>query len=192
MNENRWSQPVTGSRRALAVAIGGLIVALSAVDTSAATVSTVKRSTGAVSIGKGASAAGGSVGLAVARFDRTPIGDKMERHVLRRVNTVRRAHDLQPLRARACPDRYAERWTRHMARQQDFQHQSLDGLLRDCAEVAAGENIAVGYPTSKAVTRAWMHSSGHRANILNPNYRWIGIGAYRAHHRWWWTQDFVG
>src|SRR5215510_7028632 len=30
-----------------------------------------------------------------------------------------------------------------------------------------GENIAMGQPTAAAVLDSWMHSSGHRANILN-------------------------
>ena len=34
-----------------------------------------------------------------------------------------------------------------------------------------GENIAAGYPTAEEVVAAWMSSPGHRANILNANYR---------------------
>jgi uncharacterized protein YkwD len=41
-----------------------------------------------------------------------------------------------------------------------------------------GENIAAGYSTAAAVMRDWMSSSGHRSNILNCNYREIGIGYY--------------
>ena len=39
----------------------------------------------------------------------------------------------------------------------------------------AGENIAGNSSNSKAV-QAWMNSSGHRANILNSNYNYTGIG----------------
>jgi uncharacterized protein YkwD len=40
----------------------------------------------------------------------------------------------------------------------------------------AGENIAKGFNNSQAVFNAWMNSSGHRANILNPNYTHMGLG----------------
>ena len=39
----------------------------------------------------------------------------------------------------------------------------------------AGENIAGNSSNSAAVT-AWMNSSGHKANILNSNYTYTGIG----------------
>lgn len=42
----------------------------------------------------------------------------------------------------------------------------------------AGENIAAGYSTPDAVVTAWMNSAGHRANILDPNFREIGNGYY--------------
>jgi uncharacterized protein YkwD len=44
---------------------------------------------------------------------------------------------------------------------------------------ALGENIAWGtgsLATPAAVMRAWMHSPGHRANILRGSYREVGIG----------------
>lgn len=42
----------------------------------------------------------------------------------------------------------------------------------------AGENIAWGQRTPEAVMKAWMNSSGHRANIMNPEFTTIGIGYY--------------
>lgn len=41
----------------------------------------------------------------------------------------------------------------------------------------AGENIAQGQKTARAVLDAWMGSHGHRANILNQDYWQIGCGA---------------
>ena len=55
---------------------------------------------------------------------------------------------------------------------------------------SAGENIARGQATPQAVVNAWMNSSGHRANILNPSFTHIGVG-YVASGRYW-TQMFVG
>ena len=55
---------------------------------------------------------------------------------------------------------------------------------------AAGENIAMGYPTPQAVVDGWMNSEGHRANILNPSFTVIGVG-YVADGNYW-TQMFIG
>ena len=54
----------------------------------------------------------------------------------------------------------------------------------------AGENIAKGQKTPKAVVNAWMNSSGHRANILNSSFTKIGVG-YVANGSYW-TQMFIG
>lgn len=41
--------------------------------------------------------------------------------------------------------------------------------------VYAGENLARDFMDSNAVVEAWMNSQTHRDNILNPNYKEIGI-----------------
>jgi len=53
------------------------------------------------------------------------------------------------------------------------------------------ENIAMGQRDSQMVLRAWMNSSGHRANILNGGYRRIGVAAYRTPSGTiYWCQQF--
>jgi uncharacterized protein YkwD len=55
-----------------------------------------------------------------------------------------------------------------------------------------GENIAFGYTTAQAVMQGWMSSSGHRANILNPNFAEIGVGVVaNAAGQLFWTQEFA-
>jgi hypothetical protein len=39
-----------------------------------------------------------------------------------------------------------------------------------------GENLAAGYTSASSVVQAWMNSTGHRANILNPNFTDLGLG----------------
>ena len=55
-----------------------------------------------------------------------------------------------------------------------------------------GENIAWGQSTPEAVVAAWMNSSGHRANILNPKFKEIGVGlaARSGTSRLYWVQTF--
>lgn len=43
----------------------------------------------------------------------------------------------------------------------------------------SGENIAWGQKSPEQVMDGWMNSEGHRANILNANFKNIGIGYYQ-------------
>ncbi len=54
----------------------------------------------------------------------------------------------------------------------------------------AGENIAMGQPTTAAVFQAWMTSPGHRDNILKPSYRDIGLGMATSNGQIYWCVDF--
>jgi uncharacterized protein YkwD len=54
-----------------------------------------------------------------------------------------------------------------------------------------GENIAQGQLTAAAVMSAWMNSPAHRANILNPAFGRIGVGARQAAGGTIWTQVFT-
>ncbi len=44
----------------------------------------------------------------------------------------------------------------------------------------AGENLAIGFLESEQVHQAWMNSYSHKENILNPNYREIGIAVVKG------------
>lgn len=54
-----------------------------------------------------------------------------------------------------------------------------------------GENIAWGQRNPEAVMTAWMNSSGHRANILNPSFTAIGVGYYQNGGTNYWSQLFT-
>jgi uncharacterized protein YkwD len=54
-----------------------------------------------------------------------------------------------------------------------------------------GENV--GYAaTLRRLRSLWMNSAGHRANILNPRFRRIGIGVVQARGVMWVTSIFYG
>lgn len=56
----------------------------------------------------------------------------------------------------------------------------------------SGENIAWGQKSPEEVMNAWMGSDGHRANILNENYKNIGVGYYQdANGVKYWVQLFT-
>lgn len=67
----------------------------------------------------------------------------------------------------------------------DFSHSRPDGssgfsVLKELgiSYRAVGENIAKGSPTPERVVQDWMHSAGHRANILHKNFTTIGVGVH--------------
>lgn len=106
---------------------------------------------------------------------------------------ARRAdHDLPRLRENSCLQRVATGWARHMARAERLVHQDLGRVLRRCGLSAAGENVAYGYPTGRAVVRAWMRSPDHRANILSPRFRLLAVGAADDDGGRWWTSQVFG
>jgi len=57
---------------------------------------------------------------------------------------------------------------------------------------AVGENIAAGQISAEQVVTDWLESPGHCANIMNPNYKDIGLGYKKsADNTPYWVQDFA-
>ena len=58
---------------------------------------------------------------------------------------------------------------------------------------AAGENIAAGYTTTRAVVDGWLKSEGHCKNIMSANFKNVGVGyAYSttSSYKYYWVTDF--
>src|SRR6185503_10026143 len=54
-------------------------------------------------------------------------------------------------------------------------------------------NIAFGQTDANDVMNAWLNSPGHKANIEQPSFRSIGVGAAAAANgQIYWVQDFAG
>jgi uncharacterized protein YkwD len=125
---------------------------------------------------------------------------KLRAAVLCLVNRQRAAHGLPGLHAAPMLNRSAQGWTNSMVRGGFFSHGSnfasrisAVGFLWS----SAGENIATGFLTPREVVRAWMGSTGHCQNILNPTFRDVGTGVSATPVRGYatgagtWTQDFA-
>lgn len=52
---------------------------------------------------------------------------------------------------------------------------------------AIGENIFQGPDSAEQAVEGWMSSDGHCANIMRPEFNYIGVGLYERH----WTQKFA-
>jgi uncharacterized protein YkwD len=119
----------------------------------------------------------------------------MVRATLCVLNARRERHGLRPLKLNRRLSRAARRHARDMARRNYFDHDSLNGAsfvdrirragyLRGARRWWVGENLAWGTQERSAprsITQMWMHSPGHRANILSHSFHEVGIGlAYDA------------
>ncbi|WP_410011261.1 CAP domain-containing protein [Streptomyces nigrescens] len=119
-----------------------------------------------------------------------------EAQVLALVNQERSKAGCSPVTADPELASLAQRFSDDMARRNFFDHTDPDGHTPwDRAEAQGisdlgGENIARGQATAQAVMDTWMHSPGHRANILNCEYKTLGVGAHFGPGGPWWTQDF--
>jgi uncharacterized protein YkwD len=115
------------------------------------------------------------------------------------INKQRTARGLPALRESGLLDRSAQSWTDTMVSTGAFTHGANFASRISAVGFAwssAGENIATGFLTPRAVVNAWMGSTGHCQNILNPTYtsvgtgvvhRVVGVGGDGAT----WTQDFA-
>lgn len=90
--------------------------------------------------------------------------------------------------------------SKDMAERNFFDHVNPDGespfdrmMKAGYSFFTAGENIAAGNDTAEATMQQWMESDGHCANIMNPDFKEIGVG-YHPGGQWGhlWTQTFGG
>ncbi|MGW3629157.1 CAP domain-containing protein [Streptomyces sp. NPDC005122] len=116
--------------------------------------------------------------------------------VLELVNEERAKVGCTPVTANSALTDLAQSFSEDMALRDFFDHTDPNGLSPwDRAAKAGitalgGENIARGQADAAAVMDAWMNSEGHRANILNCDFKTLGVGVHLGAGGPWWTQDF--
>ncbi|MFJ7336040.1 CAP domain-containing protein [Streptomyces sp. NPDC101110] len=116
--------------------------------------------------------------------------------VLSLVNEERAKVGCSPVAANSALTELAQNYSEEMAARGFFDHTDPDGRTPwDRAEKAGianlgGENIARGQADAAAVMDAWMNSPGHRANILNCDFKTLGVGVELGSGGPWWTQNF--
>ena len=125
-----------------------------------------------------------------------PTAAAYEQEVIQLVNEIRQENGLKPLSYDWELSRVARYKSQDMKDNRYFSHTSpVYGTPFQMIKSfgisyrSAGENIAKGYATPQAVVNGWMNSSGHRANILNPDYTHIGVGYVSGGS--YWTQMFI-
>lgn len=132
--------------------------------------------------------------------------DKFDQKILKLVNQERSKAGLRTLTLSQKLDQAADGHSTRMATGDFFSHNDPQTATNGGRRIEAagytgwstwGENIAAGQTTPEAVFQGWMRSSGHRANILNPNFTHMGLGYHsqnndtgRVNYSHYWTQVF--
>lgn len=114
----------------------------------------------------------------------------LEFGVLRDLNAIRAQHGLVPVRLSSPLTASATQHSREMAADGYFEHASADGTVfwkriqhwygsNGYGFWSVGENLLWSSPdvSAAAALQLWMNSPEHRANILNPRWREIGVSA---------------
>ncbi|MFD7133800.1 CAP domain-containing protein [Streptomyces sp. NPDC059894] len=111
------------------------------------------------------------------------------------VNSERGKAGCSPLTLNAKLTKAAQDHSADMALHSNMSHTGSDGS--DAAErltragyswSSYGENVAYGYSSAEEVMAGWMSSPGHKRNILNCDFKEIGVGLAQPGN--YWTQDF--
>jgi uncharacterized protein YkwD len=113
---------------------------------------------------------------------RVYVGSGWENEIADRVNSERGMRGMRPLKVTLSLMNSARSWSGRQASERRMYHSNWPGM---------GENVAYGQKGPTEVMHAWMHSAGHRANILNPKYTEIGVGVVIASNgQAFYTQQF--
>lgn len=130
----------------------------------------------------------------------TPSASSFAQEMLHAVNAERKKENLSPLCINNKLQAAAQGHSDDMARNNIFSHTGSGGSQLGARVknqrfqyTGVGENIAAGQQTVAAVMESWMNSPGHRANILNGNFQFFGMGYTRsgsATYKHYWTQNF--
>ncbi len=132
----------------------------------------------------------------------TNLGALNQKDIFTIINSERVKAGLSPLVFNGLLSTIARVKALDMVKNKYFAHVAPDGT--DIAKLAkeyqyeylnVGENLALGDFTSSAqVMDGWMHSPGHRANILNTHFTEVGIAALRGEWEgrevWFAVQEF--
>lgn len=115
------------------------------------------------------------------------------------VNSERAARGLAPVTVDSRLTTAAQNHSNYQASKKKMTHTGSGGTSAGTRITNAGyswstwgENVAAGQANCASVMSAWMNSSGHRANILNPKFKHIGMGAALGSNGvLYWTMDLA-
>lgn len=120
-----------------------------------------------------------------------------EQYLFSAANRSRAVHGLGPLRMDTALSRAARYHALQMAEHRDISHQFAGepDLVHRGSQAGARfslitENVAES-PDSSIVHDLWMHSPGHRENLLDPKVDSVGIAVISRDNRFYAVEDFA-
>lgn len=135
----------------------------------------------------------GSASGAQAKATNITARNAIELPTIKRINALRKKHGLRPLKVTRSLGKAARAHARSMARKGYFSHTSANGTVfwkriqkwygsAGYKKWQVGENLLWASPdvTPKRAVEMWLDSPPHRAVLLNPAWRQIGLQAVRA------------
>jgi uncharacterized protein YkwD len=130
------------------------------------------------------------------------VSNPIELDTIHETNLFRVSNNLTPLVNNTKLQAIAYSHSYRMGIEDFFSHTYQGTSSGDRADRAGynwsliAENIAAGQTTPKEVVQAWIDSPGHRANLVRPQLRDIGIGYFflredvgKINYNHYWTQD---
>jgi uncharacterized protein YkwD len=143
----------------------------------------------ATTVGPLAQTASAGTYLTLSTFDSRLLAD---------INHARTARGIRRLLPVAGPTDVAHGWSCRLASLRSLAHNPSLGSQLDTHGsynwTTYGENVGMvsSGRGADALFRAYMNSPAHRANILDPSYKYVGIFTKRTRYFRWNTLDFVG
>jgi Cysteine-rich secretory protein family len=120
----------------------------------------------------------------------SPTGD--ESCFLSAINAARSAAGAAPVSVQGDLLRIARSWSQTMATAGQLFHDPDLSKLAPSRWLELGENVGMG-PTCDSIAQAFMNSTEHRRNILDPAFTTVGVGVVdSADGTVWVTEDFMG
>ena len=121
------------------------------------------------------------------------------KQVLILTNNERAQHGLKALKWDDSLAKLAKLHCQDMIERNFFSHNNPDGetpfdRMKKAGILywSAGENIAAGQYSPEAVVESWMNSEGHKKNILNPDFAYLGVSVVKGgNYGIYWAQEFA-
>lgn len=110
--------------------------------------------------------------------------------VFNQVNASRTTAGVRAMSANQWLSDFAQSWAERMAATCTLSHSPNYATANPYRWRSLAENVGRG-PSLTSAHNAFMNSPGHRANILNPNFNFLGTGVARGCGHYWVVHEFM-
>lgn len=133
------------------------------------------------------------------------LASRLEQLIEQRVNDLRTEHHLGQLEPQVAMADAARQHSADMAERDFFDHRSpvagrtlpwdrlrVHGVVFSaCAENLFWSEGLTLEAVAEQTVQGWLNSPGHRVNMMNPRYRWMGTGVEQRQRSYWVTQVYA-